>query len=189
MTQQLLTTAAALCLTVAALGTNLAAAEPLRSSLQVGEKIFATFEPLNVTGPNAGQPHCLVCENGLNPVAMVFAREPSEPVLKLLSRLEAATQKHRSAGMGSFAVFLSDRDDLAEKLQQAAARLELKELILSIDVPEGPEGYSVAAEADVTVVLYHKYDVLANHAFRKGELNDKAIDRILADVPKILPKK
>jgi hypothetical protein len=166
----------------------LAAEEPVRSSLQVGEKIIATFEPLNVTGPHAGEPHCLVCENGLNPVAMVFAREPSEPLWRLLVRLDAATAKHQDAQMGSFAVFLSDRDDLAPQLSQAASRHGLKHLLLSIDSPTGPDGFRVATEADVTVVLYHKYDVLANHAFRQGQLNDKAIQQILDDLPKILPQ-
>lgn len=167
----------------------LRAEEPLRSSLQVGEKIFATFEPLNVTGPHAGEPHCLVCENGLNPVAMVFAREATEPVLRLLARLDAATAKHQDAQMGSFAVFLSDREELASELSQAAAKSGLKHLVLSIDQPAGPDGFRVAADADLTVVLYNKYDVLANHAFRKGQLTDKAIERILDDLPKILPKK
>jgi hypothetical protein len=166
----------------------LPAAEPLRSSLQVGEKIFATFEPLNVTGPHAGEPHCLVCENGLNPVAMIFAREVSEPLVRLLTRLEAATARHQKAQMGSFAVFLSDRQDLAKQLEQVAAKSGLKHLLLSIDQPAGPDGFRVAKEAELTIVLYNKYDVLANHAFRKGELTDKAIEQILADVPKILPK-
>jgi hypothetical protein len=31
--------------------------------------------------------------------------------------------------------------------------------------------------------------VKANHAFKKGELTEKGIDKILADLPKILPKK
>src|SRR5688572_14156146 len=80
------------------------AAEPVKSGLQPGEKITAIFEPLNVTGEFAGQPHCLVCENGTNPVAMVFAREVSEPLLKLAARLDAATLKNKDKSMGSFVV-------------------------------------------------------------------------------------
>ena len=70
-------------------------AEPLQSGLQAGEKITAIFEPLNVTGEFAGQPHCLVCENSVNPVAMVFARDATEPVLKLVAQLDKATAKHK----------------------------------------------------------------------------------------------
>ena len=41
---------------------------------------------------------------------------------------------------------------------------------------------------EVTVVLYTKRTVKANHTFKKGELNDKAIDAIVADLAKILPE-
>ena len=41
----------------------------------------------------------------------------------------------------------------------------------------------------MTVVLYVEGTAKVNYAFRKGELNDKAIDAIVADVPKILPGK
>src|SRR5262245_17854123 len=164
------------------------AAEPVRSGLQPGEKITAIFEPLNVTGPFAGEPHCLVCENGVNPVAMIFARAPSEPLMKLASGLDAAAVKHSDQQLGSFIVFLSDAAGLADQLKAAAKRQDLKQLALTIDAPAGPEGFKVAADADVTVVLYRDFSVAANHAFRKGELTDAAVEKILADVPKILKK-
>lgn len=173
----------------ATLNGKINSAEPLKSGLQAGEKIASIFEPLNVTGPFAGNPHCLVCENGANPVAMIFAREPSAAVAKLLAKLDTATGKHKEREMGSFAVFLSEKEGLAEQLKEVAKKHAIKDLVLSIDAPAGPFGFNVAAEADVTVVLYNRYQVAANHAFRKGELTDTAIDKILADVPKIVVEK
>jgi len=167
----------------------LCAAEPVKSGLQPGEKITAIFEPLNVTGEFAGQPHCLVCENGTSPVAMVFAREPSDALFKLAAALDAATVKNRAHAMGSFVVFLSDAEGLDQRLAAAAGQRGLKQIVLSIDPPAGPEGFQVAREADVTIVLYRDFEVRANHAFRKGELNDQAIAKIVADVAKILPAK
>jgi hypothetical protein len=161
--------------------------EPIKSSLQPGESLTATFEPLNVTGPFAGEPHCLVCENGANPVAMVFARELSEPLIKLVAKLDAATAKHSKDQMGSFVVFLSEKQGLADELKAVAKRQNLKHTILAIDPPAGPDGFKVAKEADVTVVLYVDHTVKANHAFAKGQLNEKASERILADLAKILP--
>jgi hypothetical protein len=166
---------------------SLIAAEPVRSGLQPGEEIGSTFEPLNVTGPHAGEPHCLVCENGLSPVVMLFAREPSEPLMRLLAQVDAATARHRAQEMGSFVVFLNDRQELPQQLQEAARKHSLKHLIVSIDQPAGPEGFKVSPQADITVVLYSEHVVKANHAFGKGELTPKAIDGILADLPKILP--
>jgi L-lactate utilization protein LutC len=91
--------------------------------------------------------------------------------------------------MGSFVVFLSDKEELKAQLEEAARKHNLERIILSTFDPAGPEGFQIAEQADVTVVLYDSHKVRANHAFAKGELTDKAIDAILADVPKILPKK
>src|SRR5438552_17811974 len=90
----------------------LSAAEPLKSGPQPGEELPSSFEPLVVTGEYAGTNHCLVCENGLNPCVMIFARNASEPLLRLLSKIDAACAKHRVEGLGSFAVFLSNDDGL-----------------------------------------------------------------------------
>lgn len=166
-----------------------AAEEPFKSGPQPGTDLGESFEPLNVTGAHAGDRHCLVCENGLNPVVMIFAREPSDALMALLRRVDAATTEHRAAGLGSFVVFLSDKEGLDQQLVAAAKKNAFKQVILSIDVPEGPDGYKVAKEADVTVVLYVHHFVKASHAFRPGQLTDNAIDEIMADLPKILSKK
>ena len=47
----------------------------------------------------------------------------------------------------------------------------------------------MAQDADVTVVLYRERVVKANHAFKKGELTDKDIEKIVAEVPMILAEK
>jgi len=181
-----------------AIGTGLAllllvgtgfAAETVQSGPQVGEKIPGAFTPLNVTGEDAGQKRCLVCKNGLNPVAMVFAREVSEPLTTLLKKLDAATAKNSGTNMGSFVVFCSDDESLQARLKDLAKNEKIEHLILSIDNPSGPSKYKVAKDAAVTVVLYTNHDVKANYAFRKGELKATDVDKIVADVSKILPAK
>lgn len=170
-------------------GARLPAEDTLKSGLQPGGKIPSAFQPLNVTGEQAGKKYCLVCENGLSPVVMVFARDASDPLVRLIGKIDAATGKHRAGGMGSFVVFLSDSEGLEEKLQEIARKNGLKHTVLSIDAPAGPESYRVARDADVTVVLYNQHVVKANHAFRKGQLKEKDIEKILADLPKILAAK
>jgi hypothetical protein len=70
-----------------------------------------------------------------------------------------------------------------------AKKEDLKKIVLTIDNPQGPQQYKIAKEADVTVVLYEKQKVKANYAFKKGELHEKDVDQIVADVSKILPEK
>ncbi|QDU29624.1 hypothetical protein ETAA8_47390 [Anatilimnocola aggregata] len=168
---------------------NSYAAEPVRSGLQAGEKITAIFEPLNVNGEHAGERHCLVCENGVSPVAMVFARQPSEALWKLLAELETTTANSDALAMGSFVVFLNEDDKLKEQLAASAKKHSLKKLIVSTYEVAGPEGFEVAKDAEVTVVLYRDFKVEANHAFRAGELTAAAVDKVVADLPKILVKK
>jgi hypothetical protein len=167
----------------------LLAGDAPKSSIQPGERIPGPFHPLNVTGASAGQKNCLVCQNGTNPVVMIFARDLSDPLTKLIAKVDAATGQHRDCQMGSFVVFLSDREDLDKKLKEVGEKNRLKHTVLSIDNPGGPQGYKVAADADVTVVLYTQHLVKANHAFKKGELKEQDIDTIVADVSKILPQK
>jgi len=64
---------------------------------------------LNCTGDHAGEKYCLICENGDNPVAIIFAREVTPEVTKLLKRIDLATDMHRVAGVvnkdGRFVLF------------------------------------------------------------------------------------
>jgi hypothetical protein len=180
-------------LTVALLGLALLAgtawaAENLKSGPQTGQAVPGPFHPLNINGDNAGEKYCLFCKNGMNPVAMVFARECSEPLTKLIKEIDAATVKNRNAGMGSFVVFLSDDEALKGKLKDVAKKCDLKECVLAIDNPAGPNGYNVSKDADVTVVLYKDRNVKSNFAFKKGELKEKDIEKVVADIQKILPK-
>jgi hypothetical protein len=158
----------------------------LKSGPQTGERIPGPFHPLNVTGAAAGKKHCLVCEHGTSPVAMVFARQVSPPLTKLIKQLDGATAKNAAVNMGSFVVFLTDKEGMADELKKVAATANLKHTVLAIDNPSGPEKYNVAKDADITVVLYSRHDVMANHTFRAGQLNDEAISKIMANVPKIL---
>jgi hypothetical protein len=160
---------------------------PVKSGPQVGREVPGPFHPMNVTGEQAGKKSCLYCANGSNPVAVVFARGVNPQVATLLKKLDEATEKNAKASMGSFAVFCSDQDGLEKTLKDLAGKQGLKKLVLSIDNAAGPTGYDIAKDADVTVLLYNEFTVRANYAFKKGELNQKGIDSIVAGVSKIVP--
>jgi hypothetical protein len=179
--------AGACCLTLI-VGTVMAA-ETVKSGPQVGDKLAGPFHPLNINGDKAGEKNCLYCSNGDHPVAMVFAREVSEPLTKLIKKIDACTAKNSGAKMGSFVVFCNDDEKLADQLKELAKTAELKETILAIDNPAGPKGYNVSKDADVTVVLYVERTVKANYSFKKGDLTEKDVEKVLEDVSKIIPAK
>jgi hypothetical protein len=160
----------------------------IKSGPQAGEELAGPFHPTNINGAKAGQKHCLYCENGSNPVAMVFARETSPQLTKLIKKLDAACARNSGCNMGSFVVFCSDDDKLEPKLKKCAKENELKKVVLAIDLPSGPTGYKVSKDADVTVVLYVDRTVKVNQAYKKGEMKDKDVDTIVGKLSEILPK-
>ena len=123
---------------------------------------------------------------------MIFAREISDPLTSLVKKIDAATVKNSACKMGSFVVFLNDEEGLEQKLKDLAEKEKLAKIALSIDTPSGPQRYNVVKDADITVVLYRgsyaKGAVKANYAFRKGEMKDGDIDKIVGDLVKILPE-
>ena len=165
------------------------AAGTVKSGPQINEDVPGPFHPYNVTGSAAGKKNCLYCQNGNNPVAVVFAREASPEVTKLIKKLDQCTVKNGDCRMGSYVVLLSDKEGLDKELKSLADKSKLEKIVLSIDNPAGPEEYKISKDASITVLLYTKHIVKANHAFKKGELKDKDIEAIVKEVPKILPAK
>jgi hypothetical protein len=165
------------------------AAETLKSGPQVNEDVPGPFHPLNINGQAAGKKNCLYCQNGANPVAVVFAREVTPEVTKLIKKLDQCTAKNEGCKMGSYVVFLCDKEGLSRELKELADKEKFEHIVLSIDNPAGPQEYKICKDADVTVLLYTKHVVKANYAFKKGEMKDQDIETIVKDVPKILPEK
>lgn len=178
-----------LSLASALLVSTVFAAGTVKSGPQINEDVPGPFHPYNVTGSAAGKKNCLYCSNGSNPVAVVFAREVNPQVTKLIKKLDQCTAKNGDCRMGSYVVFLSDKEGLDKELKAMADKAKLEKIVLSIDNPAGPQEYKISKDADVTVLLYTKHIVKANHAFKKGELKDKDIEAIVQEVPKILPAK
>lgn len=112
---------------------------------------------------------------------MVFARGTSDSLTSLVKKLDKTK-------VNSFVVFMSDDEDLGDKVKALAEKEGIKKTVLAIDNVAGPKAYKIAKDAEVTVVLYHAQQVEANHAFKKGELNAKGIEAVLADIPKIESK-
>ena len=168
-------------------GVAVAEKAAVTSGPQVGEDLAGPFHPLNINGSAAGKKFCLYCSNGASPVAMVFAREATPEVTKLIKKLDGCCAKNADAKLGSFVVFCSSDEGLESKLKNIVKENDIKKVVLAIDNPAGPEGYKVSKDADVTVVLYKQHVVKANYAFKKGQMKDKDIEQIVSDVSKIVP--
>ncbi|OAI49980.1 hypothetical protein AYO44_05990 [Planctomycetaceae bacterium SCGC AG-212-F19] len=120
---------------------------------------------------------------------MVFARKISGPLTGLVKQLDEATAKYKKAKLGTFVVFLSDDAGTAEKVIALAEQQKVEHTSLAIAEGEGPEGYHVSADAEVTVVLYTGRVAKANYAFKEGKMTAEDVKRIVGDIAKIVPGK
>jgi hypothetical protein len=175
------------CFVVVLFTVPVLAAGVAKSGPQVGEKVPGPFQPLNVTGSDAGKKACLYCRNGARPVVMIFAHELTPQLVSLLKRVDAANAAQEDS-LGSCAIFCNDAEGLPAQLAQFAKQSNLNHTILATFTAGGPPRYKIAPDAEVTVLLYTHCTVKANHSFQKGALTEASIETSMADLPLILAK-
>ena len=120
---------------------------------------------------------------------MVFAREVSDNLTSLVKKLDKAFTDNKALGQ-PFVVFCGNTDEKLEgQLKELAKKEKLTKLVLTIDDRKAGPYDNFAAEADVTVMLYTARKVKVNHTFKKGEMKDKDVEKVITDLDEILPKK
>jgi hypothetical protein len=177
-------------LLIAAAGVAGLAAEPVVSGLRPGQRP-GPYSSLVSVGAERGQSHCFICATADRPAVIVFARNLSDPLGKLVRGLDKALADHKDAELRAWVTFLSDdQTALDPKVVEWSKKHSVRRVPLSVfeDVV-GPPSYLLGRDADVTVLLSVKQKVVRNFAFRAGELNDERIAEILETVPQITKKK
>lgn len=174
------------------LALTLSAADPCVSGTPVGKRP-GPYSFLVATGPQRGQQTCYICEQHEKdkPAAVVFARNLTDPLGKLLAKLETAgaIPAAKDSGYKVWMTQLADKADL-EGLGKWAQTQGLKTVpVGAFEDADGPPSYKLAKDADVTVLLFTKQKVVANFAFRAGELTDKQVEEVAKAVPQLFEKK
>jgi hypothetical protein len=118
-------------------------------------------------------------------VVCVFARKTSEPLASLVKQIDGKIQANR--GLRSFVVLLgADPSKTPAELRKLAAEKGIKNVPLTMyGEPGGPPDYELSRDADVTVLMWLDHSVKVGRGY-KGDLTEKDIGAILADIPKIL---
>lgn len=164
--------------------------DPCVSGVPVGKRP-GPYSFLVATGKERGQQTCYICEQheGNKPAAVVFARSVNDQLGKLLGKLESAGANRKESGYKVWMTQLADKADL-DTLAKWAQKQGLKTTpVGAYEDADGPPSYKLHKEADVTVLLFTKQKVIANFAFRAGELTDKRIDEVVKVVPNLFEKK
>ena len=131
-----------------------------------------------VTGPKRGVLHCFICETADKPAVIIFAH-----ALRLARQVG---RRHRQGdgplqGPPQLDHFPALRP---RRLRPQARGVARKHAIANVPLAvvedlAGPPGYTINKDADVTVLLSVKQKVVANFAFRAGDLTDARVDEIL----------
>ena len=163
--------------------------DPCKSGPQPNQRP-GPYSALVCVGPQRGTQHCYICEAADRPIMIVFARTLSDPLGKLVHKMDKLMNEHKAADLKAWVTFLAEDqtalDPQVVKWGQQHATGKVPMAVFEDVV--GPPTYLLHREADVTVLLSVKQKVVANFAYRKGELNDAAIEQILKIVPRITKK-
>ncbi len=163
------------------------AADSPKSGLTVGDGV-APFNVKDITGPSAGKSLCYRCQYGGNPVACVFTREITPEVASLIASIDETVGANKSKNMKGFVVLLTDDADAgAKQLAEVAKAKGIKNVPLTVfDGKTGPGAYKISKDAAVTVLLWNKSKVAANHGFAEAKLSDEAQKAVVADTNKLV---
>ena len=168
---------------------SVAAADPCKSGPQPNQRP-GPYSALVCVGKERGTQHCYICESKDRPVIIVFARNPSDALGKLVKKLDDAVKEQKAVELRSWVTFLADdqtkMDPVVVKWAKDHAIANVPCAVFEDTV--GPPAYLIAKDADVTVLLSVKQKVVANFAYRTGEFNDAAIAEIVKSIPKIVKK-
>src|SRR5262249_10191894 len=157
-------------------GVNSPAADPCVSGLPPGQKP-GPYAAVVCTGPQRGQSHCYVCDTGEKPAVVVFARSLSAPLGKLVGQLDKALLDHKDPDLRPWVPFVNeDQASLDAKVVEWGKQNAVRGVSLAVfEDAGGPPSYKLNRDADVTVLLFVKQKVVANFAFRAGELTEEKV--------------
>jgi hypothetical protein len=120
---------------------------------------------------------------------MVFARKPDAALASLVKQLDKAITENADKQLSSFVNLLGeDREALETSAKEFSSKNQPEKvaIVVPVEFEDGPKNFGVNPKAEVTVMLYTGLKVQANHAFAPGEFNEKAVEAVMADLPKIL---
>ncbi len=170
-------------LAVLAFGGSAVAAD-LESGRGVGDPI-PEFYTRVVTGPLMNKSVCYVCRNGTRPVVMVFVRDTSAPVQRLLRNVDILVDRHRGDGLRSFGVYLSavpsQRDVSRVQTFAFEGRVKMPLVVAPEEVASAGQ-QNVHSEAAVTVVCYRNRRCEHRMALRADELDVEHLRPVLKRV-------
>lgn len=118
----------------------------------------------------------------------IFAREITDDLAGLVKKIDDIVVANDEKKAAAFLVLLSeDPDAVAPQLEKLKVDQEIRGTPLTVyDGISGPPAYSIAEEAQITVLMWVDGEVKVNHALGADELNAEKIEEIVGATSEIL---
>lgn len=162
-------------------------AQAADKGLAVGEGV-APFYVTDVTGPSAGEKLCYRCRYGNKPTVSIFARKMTPEIADLTKGIDGVVSANSDKKMAAFVVLMTDKPEETEAALKTVAKEKgiTKTPLTTFDGVAGPEEYKIAADSEVTVVMWVGGKVAASSSFKAGELTKDGVAATIKDTAKIL---
>jgi hypothetical protein len=165
-----------------------AVAAPVTSGVAVGQRP-GPYSFLVATGTERGKQTCYICEQAEKPTAVVFVRTLNEPVGKLLAALDSEMTVRKDSGFKAWLTLLTGKADLDELAKWSKSQGIKNAPVGAFEDVDGPPSYKLHNDAEVTVLLFVKEKVVANFAYRPGELDGKTTAEVVKQLPRLFVEK
>jgi hypothetical protein len=175
--------------------TACAKAEDMEAGLKAGDAIGAFNVEKCAGAPEdgvaVGTKLCYRCKLGNRPMVMVFSRSsvPTDKVAAIVTELDKTVAANKDKNLASFVSFIgADAEALkaeAKKVESAAKASNVA-LVVAKDQPNGPKGYKINEDADVTVIIAKEGKVTASYAVKADGLSKDLIAKVVADAKSLV---
>ena len=134
-------------------------------------------------GVAKGQELCYRCRYGSSPIVMVFTRNGSSNVQKLVQQLDQTVHQNADLRMKGIVTFIgSDVAVVKESANIFAEQTTTKHvpIVVAKDTESGPENYKLD-DSEVTIVVANDSQIVATYRFQAAKLNaSSAIKNVMA---------
>lgn len=161
----------------------------LRSGPQVNQRP-GPYSALVSVGPQRGTQHCFICEAGDKPTVIVFARQLTPALGRLIHQLDKSLQKNQAKDpRGWVTVLAEDQPTQDAKIVDWAKKNATGNVPIAVfEDLGGPPSYLLHRDAEVTVLFSAQQKVARNFVFRAGELKDGQVENLVKSMQGFLAK-
>lgn len=161
--------------------TSMAAAEPTQFS-DVGDYVpsYASTKCGGVDdGVPVGKTLCYTCRAGEEPIFYIFAKQPSDSVVKLAKQIEMLVVARKKDKAAAVLNFLGDpKNEQARKdIADYGVKNDLR--IVSLTITGDGSKFQLDDRDEATVILFENGIIRLRNSVKVGALDQKAIDSII----------